>query len=140
MKYKNLKSVAYCFGHSYMSLMNYDFGDYINERFFQIAKRTGKTEINIDLLNENIEPNEFNTKIILGNIKQRKLYFPKDLESQNCSIEHIKEVKIRIIFDLNKTKISEHSGLELPSYKCYVEILDDRNRLHKATIPEWWNY
>lgn len=140
MKYKNLKSVAHSLGHSFMSLMNHDGDNYINEKLFIIAQKTGKNKISIDLLKEIIEPSDYQTPSISGSVNRYHNYFNKDLESQKCSIEHIKEVKIKIIFDLYKTSTSNHTGLDLPSYVCSVEILDDRNILHKANITEWWNY
>jgi hypothetical protein len=123
-----------------MSLMNHDGVDYIHEKLFIIAKQTRKNEISIDLLKEEIEPADFKTESISRCINRYNKYFSNDLESQKCSLDHVKEVKINIIFDLEKTTKSNRSDLDLPSYVCTVEILDDRNVLHKANVTEWWNY
>ncbi|HEY3249875.1 MAG TPA: hypothetical protein VGK25_02045, partial [Ignavibacteria bacterium] len=126
MKYKNLKSVAHNLGHAFLSLMNYSGSNHVIEHLFQKAKESGVNSIQIDFLNEIIEPPEFRIPDVINSLRNYRAYFPRDLESQKCSLEHIKEVKIKIIFDLNNIKLDENiEGLELPAYDCFVEILDD---------------
>lgn len=123
-----------------MSLMNYSVDDYIWKKLFQIAKKTRKNEIMIDFLNEKIEPVEFRTDIVCNNLSNYKNHFPKDLESQNCSIEHIREVRINIIFDLSKSRWRKLFGSGYPYYECIVEIIDDKDKIHRAEVKEWWKY
>lgn len=140
MKYKNLKSIAHNLGHSFFSLMNYTGADYVIERLYKRAKETKISSIKIDFLNQIIEPSEFNIVGVMNALKNYREYFPRDLESQNCSITQIKEVNIFLNFDLTKKRRSEYTDLELATYECIVEILDDRNITHKATVVEWWRY
>jgi hypothetical protein len=141
MKYKNLKSVAHSLGHSFMSLMNYRDSDHIVEYLLKTAKEYKSHIIEIDFLNQEIYPEEFRIEPVIESLKSYREHFPKDLESQNCSIDHIKKVKMNIEFDIDSIKFSENlPGLELPNYKFVVSILDDRGRLHEASVVEWWRY
>jgi hypothetical protein len=45
MKYKNLKSVAHNFGHSFTSDMNYAEDDFVMSHLARSAIRTGSTEM-----------------------------------------------------------------------------------------------
>lgn len=127
-------------GHSFFSLMNYN-GNYVIERFYEIAKKSGKNKIRIDFLTQKITPSDFRVEGILNSLKSYREYFPKQLESQYCSIEHVKEVIILLTFDLSKRIFDKNiKELELAVYKCEVHITDDREKMHIAEIPEWWKY
>ena len=142
MKYKNLKSVAHNLGHAFLSLMNCAVGEnYIIEMLFQKAKKTGLNSIEIDYLNEIIEPPEFRIKGVIDSLKRYRKSLPRDLDSQRCSIDKIRSIKIFIVFDL--LHIPRHKDLpdlELPNYNCNVEIIDNRDKIHNAKVEEWWKY
>lgn len=143
MKYKNLKSVAHNLGHAFLSLMNYNaIGDnYIIEMLFQKAKKTGINSIDIDYLNEIIEPPEFRINGVMDSLKRYRKSLPEDLNRQSCSLDNIKSIKIFIVFDLSHIPKSQNfPDLELPNYNCNVEIIDDRDIIHKARVEEWWKY
>jgi hypothetical protein len=141
MKYKNLKSVAHNLGHAFFSSMNYRGSDYIIEYLYKKAKEINKSDVIIDYLNEIIEPAEFRITEVLESLHNYREYLTRELNSQKCSIDYVKEIKMYINFDLSNIIFHESiNNLELAVYKCKVEIIDDRNKVHIGIVPEWWKY
>jgi hypothetical protein len=53
----------------------------------------------------------------------------------------VSSAEITVVFDFSRTREAENvPGLELAAYECTVEIIDDRGKMHMATVPEWWRY
>lgn len=141
MGLKSLKSIGHNLAHSYLSLMNYDESNYIVEHIFTVAKETKKTNVKIDVKNMIIEPNEYNIPVLRRSLVYLKEKFAKLLASEKLSINEITKAFIYIDFDLSQTKLSKTaSNLELPSYKCTVEIVDMSNNTYTASVVEWWRY
>ena len=139
--YKKLKSVAHNFGHSFLSMMNYQEGDYIIEHIFRAARKAGEPDICIDVLNQTVDPPALRLPVILESIAHRKSWLPRMLESEDCSIEQVKRMLLKIHFHFDDTQLSKSvPGLELAAYDCTVEIHDDRGTVHIGAVPEWWKY
>lgn len=140
-KFKVLGSIAHNTAHSYLSLMNYIDGNYIVEYIFQISKANRNTSVMIDIINKSISPEMYNISQIVKSLDYLNNNFLSLLKAESMSFEHIKSAVIRIEFDLDKINKSEKVlGLELPTYECISEIIDINNKIHKASVVEWWRY
>ena len=63
------------------------------------------------------------------------------LESEDCSIDQVDKMLLKIRFRFEDTQFSEAvPELELAAYDCTVEIHDDRGTVHIGKVPEWWKY
>ena len=139
--FKKLKRVAHNFGHSFLSSLNYQDGDYISEHIFRAAREAGEPDVCIDVLNETIDPPALRLAVVLDSIAARRSWLPRMLESEECSIDQVKKMLLKIRFRFEDTTFSENvPGLELAAYDCVVEIHDDRGAVHIGKIPEWWKY
>lgn len=139
-KLKVLKSIAHNVAHSYLSLMGYIDENYIVEFIFQIAKEQNEPNVRIDILKMKIEPEEFRIPTILESLEYLKDTLERLLVSDHLSFADIDNAEIVIEFDLNKTQMSRHTDLELPTYKCISEIKDINGKKHEAKVVEWWRY
>lgn len=141
MGLKSLKSVGHNLAHSYLSMVNYDEGNYIVDHIFKLAKETKRTNIKIDVKNMIIEPEEYNIPVLRRSLVYLKEKFVGLLASEKLSIDEISKAYIYIGFDLGNTKLSKTvPNLELPSYNCNVEIVDINDKSHSASVVEWWRY
>ena len=139
--YKKLKSVAHNFGHSFLSSLNYAAGDYISEHIFKAAREAGEPDVCIDVLNETIDPPALRLPVVLDSVAARRSLLPSMLESEDCSIDQVKTMLLKIRFRFDDTTFSKTvPGLELAAYDCVVEILDDHGTVHVGEVPEWWKY
>jgi hypothetical protein len=135
--YKKLKSVAHNFGHSFLSLMNYQEGDYIIEDILKAARKAGESDVCIDVLNQTVDPPALRLPVILETIAHRKSWLPRMLESEDCSIYQVQKMVVKIHFRFEDTQFSENvPGLELAAYDCTVEIHDDCGAVHIGDVPE----
>lgn len=141
MGLKSLRSVGHNLAHSYLSMVNYDEGNYIVEHIYIIAKETKRTNIKIDVKNMIIEPEEYSIPVLRRSLLYLKENFARLLASEKLSINEINNAIIYIDFDLSKTQLSKSvPSLELPSYNTNVEIVDVNSKKHSASVVEWWRY
>ena len=88
-KRNNLKSVAHNFGHSFLSLMNWQNGHYIEDFLLSVMIETEQDTFFLDILNKTAQP-EFLTKFepIEKSIDRYcTLFFPQNLVSHGFSLE-----------------------------------------------------
>jgi hypothetical protein len=122
-------------------MMNYQEGDYIFEHICKAARKAGESDVCIDVLNQIVDPPVLRLPVILESIAHRKTWLPRMLESEDCSIDQVKKLLLKIHFRFEDTQLSERvPGLELVAYDCTVEIHDNRGTVHIGKVPEWWNY
>ena len=143
MKYKNIKSVAHNLGHSFLSDMNAvsDRGRYhiVPAEIFALAEQRAQPRVVVDFLERSVEPQAFATPTV----HQAVVNYARDLfrlcEAQNVSAESITSAKLISEFDyLRRRTQRHHPHEEVPEFKCYVDIVDDRGVVHRGEPSNWW--
>ena len=79
-----------------LSLMNYQEGDYIIEHIFRVARKAGQSDICINVLNQTVDPPALRLPVILESIAHRKSWLPRMLESEDCSIDQVERMLLKI--------------------------------------------
>src|SRR5258708_18185872 len=99
-KYKVLKGVAHNFGHSFISLMNYEEGDYVMGHLLKAARHSGKSELRVDVLEKNWQPPELAVPPVHASLGRYCVQFPRLVSSSGSSMELIVNTLMTIRFDL----------------------------------------
>jgi len=138
MKYKNIKSMAHNFVHSFVSFMNYLDGAYILDDISkQLTKGNMKVtfypEVIVDTKNSAKERTGFIQRILFkrsssfdrikksANIYAKSL--PKHSHSHNVDISKLSSFEVKF----EKDKIN--------NILAHVKVIDDRNKLHEVFVP-----
>ena len=143
MKYKNLKSVAHNFGHSFLSDMNAVSLDgrytVVPELLFQAAREAKEPRITIDFLREEVEPAALRFPALLRAVQTYRGTLPKLLESQNVDPAAVREARLALEFDFAGTRPGKYYPHdEVPAFVCVVELADDRGVVHRGMPTNWW--
>lgn len=131
--YKTLKSVAFNFGHSFRSLMNF----YAMQDLIAAAKCGKGSVLLLDILSGSW--NE--TSLISPGVEESLIsyckYFPKLVTSSNSAMKLIKSAKMRMF--INPSQVKEYSPADFWTYfELTVEIIDNRGKKYLAEFNEYW--
>ena len=139
MRYKTLKSVAHNLGHSFISTMNYDFGDYILGHIQSKMRETNISRIEIDLITDTAYPKELLTPVINNALRKYSNWLPELLTDSNSDITFIQKADIAIEFDLSTSRICPFANdyIENP-FICTSRIVDDRGKEYSYVFKDWW--
>ena len=137
--HKPLKSVVHNFGHSFISLMNYSGHDYFLGHLLKQARITHLNRLEVDILNNKSNPQKLLTKTIADSIENWNSRFPYLVNSSGSTMDFVKEAKMTIEFDLEKTRPYPNNQriIENPFY-CEVKIVDNRGKEYKYKHEGWW--
>ena len=119
MKYRNLKSIAHNFTHSFVSFMNYVDDGYVIDDLLQIA-RDGK-RISIQWIPDS-GPDMSLPPRVLVSIAERKSWLPSHVRNSGGDIEAIREFRTDIYLKPNKQIAVE------------AHLVDDRGREHVTNV------
>lgn len=135
-KYKQIKSVAHDFSHSFTSMMNWEDRIYVMDRLTSIMSKNGINEISLDIIRARLYPEITNTEEIMVSVYHYcKTFFPRLLESHGLSSDYIKSAKMTLRFNFTDIKPQEgDSNTMFVPYKCQTVITDDKNRIHVGPI------
>ena len=138
--HKPLKSVSHNFGHSFVSLMNYIEDDYFLGHLLKQVKKTKLNRLEIDVLNQIVNPKELLTKPISDSIGYWIKWFPTLVETSKTKLDFVNSVKVTIEFDLSKTQTDPEGYMPLAGspYFCEVIIIDDKGKEYKSIQSDWW--
>lgn len=138
-RYKTLKSVAHNIGSSFISTMNYYKDDYVLGHIQKQMQLSGLSKLEIDLLNNYSEPSILITEAIQKSIESYVSWLPKLVNDSGSDINLVKEAKLTIEFDLNKSRICQYDPecTENP-YHCVSTITDDRGKEYRYECKDWW--
>jgi len=92
VKYKNIYSAIYNFGHSFLSLMNYVDGEYVIDELHNISSKG--CDIEIDWLNNIFIPEEELTPRIKKSMNDYSANLKRHMQSQNIDVNRIKAMKL----------------------------------------------
>jgi len=138
-KYKVLKSISHNFGHSFISLMNWAYSDYIMGHIIKSARENNESKLTLDILAKSWGPTKLVTPIIAENLKRYCEHFPQLVTSSNSSMELIKEAKMILLIDLSKERIYKENPKYIENYfELTVEIIDDRDKKYISEFKDWW--
>jgi len=138
-RYKVLKSVAYSFGHSFTSLMNYRGDDYVMGHLLRRAREVGEGTLRVDLLSGNAGPASLLAPPVADSVTSYIEWFPKLVASHQTSMQFIRSARMSIAFDLAiRRPVRYAPTFEESPYTCRVEIEDDRGKPWVAEIRDWW--
>lgn len=152
VKYKNLKSAAHNWAHSFLSLFNFYANTFCIQELLECARISKAQVLEIDVLTGKVTPEDLPNSVLkefLSHIPQR---FDEILESQQCSREMLRSVILTIKFDW----VSDIPDLEEVSpghyfadfikkpepiyYDALITLTDIRGKQYTSKIPEWWKY
>jgi hypothetical protein len=119
--------------------MNYINDDYFLGHLLKQARATNINKLHIDILRNEIFPEQLITTPIRNSIQCRNKWFPSLVESSGSSMEYIKSAVMTIEFDLNDTRSNSilHNISENP-FSCEMLIIDDRGKEYKYKHEGWW--
>ena len=139
MKYKNLKSVAHNFGHSFTSDMNWVGDDYLMNHLARSAIRSGVPEFRADLLSGDVEPDAVLLPQFAESVMIRRGVLARLLESQSADPSRIPSAKMRLSLEVARRSAhpSQPDIWEFP-FECVVELTDDRGVTHRGEVRDWW--
>ncbi len=135
-KYRQIKSVAHNFSHSFTSMMNWYDGDYMMDRLISIMSRNKIDEIKLDILSTRLEPESINIKEVAYSIKiYCDQFFPGLLKSHGIPANYIKQAILTLRFHFSEIRHYERmcNSIIVP-YDCRTEIIDNRGRVYVGEI------
>ena len=137
-KRDNLKSVAHNFGHSFLSLMNWQNGHYIEDFLLSVMIETEQDTFFLDILNKTAQP-EFLTQFepIQKSIDRYcTLFFPQNLVSHGFSLEkNILKATMTITYDF-ATMTKDENNICV-SYDAVITLIDERSHAYTKTIESY---
>jgi hypothetical protein len=143
VKYKAIKSAAHNFGDSFASGLNYAANDYIMSHLARRALASGRGELTVDILSGEAGPAELVEPPVEQSIAGRVRGFSGLLSSQLIDPGVVRAARMRIVFDIARcTAPAAYDGYtvqEMP-FDCWVEIVDDHQRAHRAHFHRWWSF
>jgi hypothetical protein len=95
-KRKNLNGLPNSLEQRYFSTLFYWSGGYMADWIWNAANEKKITDIEIDILNESVEPKVLQIKPIIGHLHQLRDTIQSTLESHNFPNDFIKEAKFNI--------------------------------------------
>jgi len=138
-RYKVLKSVAHSFGHSFVSLLNYANDDYVMGHLLTAARSTRTPTLLVNILTGEATPVAVLVPPVRDSIRRYCNWFPDLVARHRTEIHFITAAKMTIAFNLAVERPVQHAPQLLESpFLCTVEIEDDRGKVWRAEIKDWW--
>jgi hypothetical protein len=141
-KYKNIKSVAHNFGHSFLSDMNLagTWPDIVMvpDVIYRTARALGEPLVHIDFFHATVEPAAVATDIVQQAVRDYARGLPKLLESQSVLPAMVRGAELTLRFDFDASRPARYvPGREVPSVECVVRLTDDRGVIHEGRPAHW---
>jgi hypothetical protein len=141
-KYKNIKSVAHNFGHSFLSDVNLG-GTWpdivmVPDVIYQAARASGQPLVRIDFFRGSVEPSAVATDIVLEAVGHYARGLPKLLESQFVLPAMVTGAELTLRFNFDGSRPArDFPGREVPAVECVVRLTDDRGIVHEGRPAHW---
>jgi hypothetical protein len=138
-RYKVLKSVAHSMGHSFTSLMNYRGNDYVMGHLLRRAREVREGTLTVDFMTGEAGPMSLLIPPIRDAVEAYATRFPQQVASHKTSLNYVRAARMTIAFDLTVERETRYAPgcLESP-YVCRVDIEDDRGKVWRAELRDWW--
>lgn len=122
MKYKNLRSFAHNFTHSFVSLTNYCDDGYVIDDLREAARGPHEGPVSISWIPEKLPNKALLSKRVLNSISYFRAWLPKHAKNHEVKLEHIKEFRLEVY------RLTSHQ------LRCDAVIVDDRNHEHRQSV------
>jgi hypothetical protein len=138
-RYKVLKSVAHSLVHSFTSGLNWGDADYVMGNLLQRARDIGAGTLAIDLMTGEGAPGALCTPPVQRAIERYTESLRRLLTTHKSDMRYVAKATLTIQYDLNVTRPAQSAptGFETP-FECTAEITDDRGKVWKAVLRDWW--
>ena len=134
-KFNTLKGVAHNLAAFYFGSYNYQSNDLMENHFYKVVKRTGISEIEIDVLNGKIAPEQFSTPAILNSVTGLQNKFDVLLQSEGLSMEKISSARMYVKFIYDRD-ISDKGQMQKGFLNSRVEIIAVNGRKYNGEIMD----
>ncbi len=122
MKYKDIKSMAHNFSHSFLSYENYVDGEYVVEDLKRLAREANGETVAIHWVPETLpNPDKF-TKRTKTSISYYRAWLPKHANSHGVELEHIREFRTELFMKSSHQMCAQ------------AYVLDDRGKEHVSEV------
>jgi hypothetical protein len=136
--HKVLKGIVRSFVESFASSMNYSEDDYVMGHIVEAARRTGATELRVNILTGQLSSSPLAVRPVKASIERRVSYFPQFVAGSSSSMEFITAAEMVITVDPTKNRpVPGSKYLESP-FTCTLSIVDDRGKVYSYTLSDWW--
>ena len=122
MKYKNLKSFAHNFTHSFVSYENYIDGEYVIEELKKAARELNGEVLSVYWVPDNGPVNIKLSKRALTSLKHYREWLPKLAEQHEIDLCAIRELR---------TDVYRKSNQQL---EILVRLTDDRGKEYEQSV------
>jgi hypothetical protein len=138
-KYRVLPSAAHNYGASFISVMNMARDDYAMCHLLRAAKRTGLTELRIDLLDGSTEPRALLSPQLEKSIAHYCAGFGPHIQRSGSALDMISSADLRVRVQWGRVVGSdEDAGALHARLQCEISIVDDRGKQHVGSTIESW--
>jgi len=135
-----LRGAANRVGRTFLSPMNYREGGRVVDHLLATARATREPRVRIDILNGVIDPPALRTAMLEEAVTPLRAMLEDEVESWDRAIGGVSVSSACMTIDFELDKI-HHEPLipgDLPVYRCVVEIVDKRGKLHRTQVREFW--
>jgi len=138
-RYKVLKSVAHNFAHSFVSLMNYNGGDYVNSHLTRAVQGIESGEIRSDLLRRTVEPSPLLIEPVAGAIDSYVADFGRFVTQGGAALDTLNQAHFRVRVE-RRPVIGKGAGeIVAALITAEVTLRDDRGRSHVGESRTPWS-
>ncbi len=133
---KKLKGVAHSFGHSFMSMMNWYEGNYVEDILTSLMLLKKISYLEVDILNVQVTPSWIlEVEPLRNSITDYCEKFFKNLVTSHelDYAKNIRKATMFIKFDFFNIYISDDFVQKI-HYECTVIILDDKHKEHNKSF------
>jgi hypothetical protein len=122
VKYKNLKSFAHNFVHSFVSFTNYFDDGYVIDDLREAARKPHEGPISINWIPETLPNKELLSERVLNSISHFRSWLPEHAKNHEVELEHVREFRLEIY------RLSSHQ------LRIDAVIVDDRSHEHRQSV------
>lgn len=136
MRRKKLKGVAHSFGHSFMSMMNWYEGNYIEDILTSLMLLKKISHLEVDILNLQVTPSWIlEVEPLKNSITDYCEKFFKNLVTSH-ELDYAKNIRKATMFiEFNFLDIDTSDDFQQNiNYKCSVTIVDDNQKGHTKSF------
>jgi len=123
-KTKNLNGTPGNLAVSYLSTLGYYDGGYMADWLNFIAREKSIMKIEIDILNNKIEPKEADIEPLKADLKRLRGILKKDLSNSGFDMDFIKKAVMEFEIPIDNLRIKN-------TVYCYPFIVDENGKIYK---------
>lgn len=123
-KSRNLNGIPGNLALSYLSTLGYYDGGYMADWLNYIAREKGIKEIEIDILNNRIEPKETDIKPLKADLSKLREILKKELSNNGFQMGFIKNAVLKFEVPIDNSRIKN-------TVYCYPFIEDETGKVYK---------